>query len=141
MESLKKVDITDQDAVLNGLIELAERDGRVAVLWLYGSRAVGEAQANSDFDLAVAFTMPEGSAWEQGLRPEALALDWAAALNLPSSQISVVDINRAPIHLAVSIMRADRALHIKDPLRLAREENRISSIWDIDHAYEKRRAG
>ncbi|MFN2329438.1 MAG: nucleotidyltransferase domain-containing protein [Chromatocurvus sp.] len=141
MESLQNVEIKNQQIVLDQLAELAARDGEIAVLWLYGSRATGDAQANSDFDLAVAFSTRDGSAWEQRLRSETLALDWAAALGLPSSQVSVVDINSAPAHLAMSIMGADRALHVSDPLRLAREENRISSVWEIDHLYHQRQAG
>lgn len=141
MDPLARIEIESERPLVDQLTQLAAENDDVAVLWLYGSRATGSASADSDIDLAVAFRTQDGDAWERRLRPETLALDWAAALGLPSSQVSVVDINSAPAHLAVNIIRADHVLHVKDPLRLAREENRISSVWEIDHLYEQRHAG
>ena len=141
MKSPVNIDIENESELLDRLVELAREDADIAVLWLYGSRAAGRARPDSDIDLAVAFDNLDGDAWDRRLRPETLALDWAAALRLPSGQVSVVDVNSAPAHLALNIMREDRVLLVKDPLRLAREENRISSVWEIDHLYEQRRAG
>jgi len=41
---------------LESLEELTSSNPDVEVLWLYGSRARGQASTNSDYDLAVAFT-------------------------------------------------------------------------------------
>lgn len=141
MESPANIDIENEGALLDRLVELAEENADIAVLWLYGSRAAGKSRRDSDIDLAVAFAKLDGDAWDRRLRSETLAMDWAAMLRLPSGQVSVVDINSAPAHLALNIMREDRVLHVKDTLRLAREENRISSVWEIDHLYEQRHAG
>lgn len=140
MESPARNEIHNESVLLGALAELAADNADIAVLWLYGSRATGHATVISDIDLAIAFERHDESAWEHRLRPETLALEWAHSLELPSSQLSIVDINTAPIHLALNIIKADRVLYVKDPSRLAREENRISSIWEIDHLYHQRQA-
>jgi len=53
------------------------------VLWLYDSRARGEASATSDYDLAIAFTVYIDDLVERRLGSELLALSWTKALNLP----------------------------------------------------------
>ena len=44
------------------LIELANADAAIDVLWLYGSRARGNATPISDWDLAIAFNSVENAA-------------------------------------------------------------------------------
>jgi predicted nucleotidyltransferase len=128
----------DDQAILTKLTELAAQDDAIAVLWLYGSRAKGTASEESDFDLAVAFKQPGGEPLERRLRPELLAQSWQDALDLPEGLLSLVDINLAPITLAHVIVRTGRALQVNDPLRLAREENRITSMWELDYQYHLR---
>jgi predicted nucleotidyltransferase len=123
------------------LRSLAKREPVVAVLWLYGSQAKGTAQSNSDYDLAVAFRSFPDDAWECRLQPELLAQRWAEQLDLPEDKISVVDINHIPIQLAFSIMQTGNVLQVNDFLRLAREENRISSMWELDHLYHRKHYG
>lgn len=110
-------------------------DQDIAVLWLYGSRARNTATETSDYDLAVAFGKPEKRLIEGRLRPELLAQQWRDQLNLPEGMLSVVDINLAPIPLAMAIVRSGRVLQVNDSLRLAREENRISSMWELDYQF------
>jgi hypothetical protein len=63
--------------------KLAEHDPDIAVVWLYGSHAKGNAHAASDYDLAVAINrFIEDDLIEKRLRPECLALDWQQALGL-----------------------------------------------------------
>ncbi|WP_404298363.1 nucleotidyltransferase domain-containing protein [Halomonas sp.] len=124
--------------IRDALIELATRDDEIAVLWLYGSRAKGTATAQSDYDLAVAFRQFEKDPLERRLRPELLAQAWQDALGLAEDQVSIVDINLAPLTLAHAIIRTGEVLQIKDRLRLIREEHRISSMWEIDHQYHQR---
>jgi len=65
------------DELLQKIVPLAESDPDIAVVWLYGSRAKGNAHASSDYDLAVAFNrFIKDDPIEQRLRPECLALDW-----------------------------------------------------------------
>lgn len=124
--------------LLTDLIDLAIHDDGIAVLWLYGSRAKGHATADSDYDLAVAFRTFETDPLERRLRPELLAQDWQDALGLDEGKLSIIDINLAPLPLAHAVIRTGRVLHANDRLRLIREEQRITSMWEIDHQYHQR---
>ena len=128
----------DSTAIQDALADLASRSDAIAVLWLYGSRAKGTATPGSDYDLAVAFRHFEKDPLERRLRPELLAQAWQDALGLAEDQLSIVDINLAPLPLAHVIIRSGRVLQANDRLRLIREEQRIGSMWEIDHLYHQR---
>ncbi|WP_245598719.1 type VII toxin-antitoxin system MntA family adenylyltransferase antitoxin [Methylomicrobium lacus] len=124
------------DELLQKIVPLAESDPDIAVVWLYGSRAKGNAHASSDYDLAVAFNrFIKDDPIEQRLRPECLALDWQQALGLHDFQLSVVDINQAPIPLAWEIIQADTVIFCRDENRLWRETLRIHSRMELDYAH------
>lgn len=123
---------------LNQLTAFAQDDPDIAILWLYGSRAKGTHEASSDYDLAVAFNERLSDPLDSRLRPEILAMDWAEKLNMGSAQLTIVDINKTPIPLALATVTQGRVLHCKDALRLAREENRITSIWELDYLYHQK---
>ncbi|TFH87176.1 nucleotidyltransferase domain-containing protein [Billgrantia azerbaijanica] len=125
----------DETAMLQALTDLAARDDAIAVLWLYGSRTKGTATPDSDYDLAVAFRTFEKDALERRLRPELLAQAWQDELGVEEGRLSIVDINLAPLPLAHAVIRTGRVLQANDCLRLAREENRITSMWEIDYQY------
>ncbi|WP_300274554.1 nucleotidyltransferase domain-containing protein [Halomonas sp.] len=127
----------DIDTLLEALTDMARREPSVAVLWLYGSHAKGTATAQSDIDLAVAFRDFEQDPLERRLRPELLAQAWQDALGLEAERLSMVDINLAPLPLAHAVIRTGRVLQANDRLRLAREENRITSMWELDHLYHQ----
>ena len=131
----------EANAWLSALAEKAAEDDNIAVLWLYGSRAKGSEQRNSDYDLAVAFNHFPEDPLERRLQPELLGQQWADGLRIEPGQLSVVDINHIPIQLAYSIIQSGQVLQVNDPLRLAREENRITSIWEIDHQYHRKHYG
>lgn len=115
------------------LAALAAAQPEVAVLWLYGSQAKGNAGPHSDWDLAVAFDPVKlADRLEARLRPELLALDWQRALGLAEGQLSVVDINQAPIPLAFAIVDANRVLFCRDQGRRLTEEARIMSQMEIN---------
>jgi len=120
--------------LLQQIAKLAENDPDIAVVWLYGSRAKGNAHAASDYDLAVAFNrFIKDDPVEKRLRPECLALDWQQALGLHDFQLSVVDINQAPIPLAFEIVQADRVIFCRDEDRLWLETLRIHSRMELDY--------
>jgi predicted nucleotidyltransferase len=123
------------------ITHLVSQDHEIELLWIYGSQADGSATPESDYDLAIAFTSPQGNTLESRLRSEVKALEWADQLNLKSSQVSVVDINLAPLPLAMNIINNGVLLHQGSGLRLAREENRITSMWELDHEYHQRQFG
>ena len=114
------------------LAALAAAHPEVMVLWLYGSHAKGNAGPHSDWDLAVAFDPVKlVDSLDNRLRPELLALDWQRALGLAEGQLSVVDINQAPIPLAFAIVDANRVLFCRDLGRRLREEARIMSQMEF----------
>ena len=116
------------------LIALARATPEVQVVWLYGSRAKGNAGPQSDWDLAVAFAPVKlADPLENRLRPELLALDWQRALGVAEGVLSVVDINLAPIPLAFAIIDANTLLFSRDEGRRLQEEARIMSRMEIDH--------
>jgi predicted nucleotidyltransferase len=127
-----------QQAALQRLADLAAGNSAVDVLWLYGSRAKGTWSSGSDFDLAVAFRDMPSEGLERRLRPELLAQDWAGALGLGDTQLSVADINQVPVPLAYAIVTTGQVLFVRSGLRLAREENRATSMWELDHQYHRR---
>ncbi len=117
------------------LAELASSQPEVRVVWLYGSQAKGNAAAHSDWDLAVAFApvkLPD--LLDNRLRPELLALDWQRELGLAEGQISIVDINQAPIPLAFNVIDANCRLYCRDEGRRLQEEARIMSRMELDYS-------
>jgi len=130
-----------QAPMLDRLRSIASETPEIAVVWLYGSQAKGTATSSSDYDLAVAFASPLADPFERRLRPELLAQTWQDALDLPAEKLSVIDIDLAPIPLAMVVVRTGRPLCINDPLRLAREENRITSMWELDYQYHQQQFG
>lgn len=123
------------------LQKLAAATPDVTVLWLYGSRAKGNMAEWSDWDLAVAFSPVKlADALENRVRPELLALDWQRALGLTDGQLSVVDINQAPIPLAFAIVDANRMLFCRDEGRRLSEESRIMSRMELDFLLPEKRS-
>jgi predicted nucleotidyltransferase len=121
------------DKIQTAIIELARQNLDIVIVWLYGSRVKGSANINSDYDVAVAFkAFIKNDPLEKRLRPECLALDWQQALGLHDFQLSIVDINQAPIPLAWQIIEADCVLYCADERRLWQENRRIGSRMEID---------
>lgn len=117
------------------IIQLAKSNDNIELLWLYGSYAKGSVHENSDIDLAIAFKIWENDVIERRLRPELLALDWRHILNLPDGKLSVLDINIAPIPLAMSVLKNGQLWLCKNEYRQAQELQRIMSKWEIDYLY------
>mgnify|MGYP005995579327 CR=1 FL=1 len=127
--------------IIQKIQTMAKKHENVAVLWLYGSRAKGLEQADSDYDLAVAFNHFPDDAWQQRLQPENLAHEWAEELDLEEKKLSVIDINHVPIQLAMAVIEHGKLLQSNNELRLIKEENRITSMWEIDHMYHRKQYG
>ena len=132
----------DFNALKTQIIDLAQANDAIELLWLYGSQAKGKAHKNSDIDLAVAFKVWEKDPLERRLRPELLALEWLHQLNLSEGQLSVLDINQAPIPIAMSVLQSGELLLSKNRSRQFQEQQRIMSKWEIDYLYhyQKQRA-
>jgi hypothetical protein len=125
------------DPIIQALMRLAQAQPNIAALWLYGSRARGDHHANSDYDLAVAFSDWLDDPLERRLRPEVLALDWQQALALDDGMLSVADMGSAPIPLCVSVLTQGKLLTDSQPGERMRQEARILSFWEIDYLHPK----
>ncbi len=117
---------------------LATADSDIFVLWLYGSRAKGTAKADSDYDIAIAFKNFDLSRIDKTLRPQMLAIAWQTPLNLAENMISIVDINRCPLYLAINIINEGQVLVNKNTFRLMKEEARIRSMFEYLQIEQRR---
>lgn len=117
------------------IIQLAQEDENIELLWLYGSYAKGTAHKQSDIDLAVVFKAWEKEVIERRLRPELLALEWQKNLNLKEGKLSVLDMNIAPIPIAMTVLKSGALLLSKNYSRQLQEQQRIMSKWEIDYLY------
>lgn len=124
-----------QSQHLHRLNALAASHSEVAVLWLYGSQAKGNASEHSDWDLAVAFDpVKADSVLDTRIRAELLAMDWQRALGLAEGKLSIVDINLASIPLAFGIINANKLIFSRDEGRRMQEESRIMSQLELDYS-------
>ena len=124
-----------QNQTTKKIIKLAKNTPDIEVLWLYGSRARNKATVHSDYDLAVAFKTYIKDPVERRLRPELLAIKWARQLDV---QLSIIDINQAPLPLAYTIVQDNCLLYSKNDYRKMTEEQKIMSKWEIDYCYHKK---
>ena len=123
------------DNILSHIIDQARATPELQVMWLYGSRAKGNASADSDYDLAAAFSPVKlATPLDTRLRPELLALDWQQAMGIKDGMLSIVDINHAPIPLAFNAI-AGQLLYCRDEARQLMEERRILSRMELDYQY------
>lgn len=120
------------------IIALAHAHDEIDVLWLYGSQADNTAHADSDIDLAVCFNHWIDDALERRLRPELLAMEWQNKLGLKEDELSIVDINQAPLGLAMSVLSYANVLCCKNDSRKMREQQRIMSMWETDFMYHQK---
>lgn len=130
----------DIDPILQQIQQLACQEKNLAVVWLYGSRSKGTASASSDYDLAVAFDSFPEDEWDRRLQPELLQQRWSDALP-EGPPVSIVDINSIPLPLAYSIIQHGVVICVNDGLRLIREENRITSMWEVDYLWHGKHYG
>lgn len=129
----------DFELIKQQFLGLANEDSAVDTLYLYGSRAKGNENKNSDIDIAVIFSQPEDDILERRLRPELLALEWVSALNLKENSLSILDLELAPIPLAMAVLKTGKRLLNKNPSHEFEVSGRIMSKWEIDylHHYKK----
>lgn len=123
------------DSVIQQCIQFAQQNPMIEVLWLYGSRAKGSAQANSDYDLAAALT--SGSAKDTPYYLDEVGYQWAQETQ---QAISIVDINQVPTPLAYNVINEGLVVICKNPLRLHAEQARVWSLWEaFKYEHQKNR--
>lgn len=59
----------------------------------------------------------------------------AKKLNLLEGQLSILDINNAPIPIAITVLQNDELLLSKNISRQLQEQQCIMSKWEIDSLY------
>lgn len=121
------------DPRLSLAAELVSRNADIRSLWLYGSRARGEARQDSDYDFAVTFAQWAPSPLAAVTRVEALRSALATALD---ADVSVVELDRAPVPLAAAIASEGRLLLDRAPVETGWLCQRIWSKWD-DWCYHR----
>jgi len=120
--------------ILSEIKTLASENQEIIVAWLYGSRTRNTAHEQSDFDIAIAFEKPINNVLDNRLRPEVLAIQWQQSTG---ANISILDINLAPIPIAMTVVDDNHVLFGEDTARRFIEEQRIMSMWD-DYQYQVR---
>ncbi|MBI5502280.1 MAG: nucleotidyltransferase domain-containing protein [Deltaproteobacteria bacterium] len=102
----------DVEQRLPRLVEALAGDPRLEALWLFGSRARGEADALSDVDLAALA--------HRAIEPDRLwdcQLEWTgrAVEVLGTDEVAVQALNRLPVALRHGILRDARLLWARSP--------------------------
>ena len=105
---------------------------RVDAVYLYGSRAKQSAHGQSDWDIAVIFTDFETDLSSRLLRPQMLEAALERELNL-YQQISVVDLETAPVYLQYSIVMSALKWFDRNVPHVKRVEQGILSKWEKDY--------
>jgi predicted nucleotidyltransferase len=123
------------------IISLASSDAEVDALWLYGSHAKGNAGPDSDIDLAIIFKSRIDDIFDRRLRPELLAIEWQALLTLPENGLSIVDMDNAPIPLAMGVLQTGKLLLNNNPTHEFNTSRRIMSKWELDYQYHYKTYG
>ncbi|WP_244502845.1 type VII toxin-antitoxin system MntA family adenylyltransferase antitoxin [Marinomonas gallaica] len=126
--------------ITNKLITLASEANNISALWLYGSRAKGNHRPDSDYDLAVLFNDWVKDPLDRRLRPELLAMDWAKALGREEEILSIVDIQNAPIPLAMNII-SGKSLYCDNEGERLNVEGIIMSKAELDYLYHLKHFG
>lgn len=117
------------------IVDLAAQHNDVEILWLYGSYAKGTFHAGSDIDLAVIFKDWQEDIIERRLKSELLGIQWQQELGLKEDDLSILDMEIAPIPLAMSVLSTGKLLLSKNNSRQLKEQQRIMSKWEIDYLY------
>lgn len=97
----------------------------VGTLYLFGSRARGDARPGSDADVAL---LLRASARRPGLRARVRLADaLAAALDVP--RVDVVVLDEMPMELRARVLDEGRPLHRGDEVGRLRFEVETRSVW------------
>ncbi len=102
----------DVDTRIARVAEQLALDERLEAVWLFGSRARGEADALSDVDLAVFARrdLTSSELWDAQIEWTGVAADV-----LGTDEVAVQALNHLPVALRHSILRDARLLWARDP--------------------------
>lgn len=114
------------------IVQIIKTHAQVDAIYLYGSRAKQTAHKNSDWDIAVLFTDYETDLSARALRPQLLEAELERELKL-YNQVSVVDIETAPMYLQYSIIMSAVKWFDSNVPHVRRVEQSILSKWEKDY--------
>ena len=102
----------DVETRLPRLVEALTTDDRIDAIWLFGSRARGEADTLSDVDLAVLAKrdLDASALWDAQLEWTRVAVE-----TLGTDEVLVQALNRLPVALRDPILRDARLLWSRSP--------------------------
>jgi len=116
-----------QQNTIKQLVNLANNNQKIEVMWLYGSRANGTAETNSDYDVAIAFQADKSEENPLQYPCEDLQYQWSKNT---SESIPIVDINKVPTPLAHNVINEGKVIYCNNDLRLHTEQHRVWSKWE-----------
>ena len=114
------------------ITQIIHAHAQVDAIYLYGSRAKQTAHENSDWDMAVIFSEYETDATTRLLRPQLLEAAIERELKL-YNQISVIDLETAPVYLQYSIIMSAVKWFDRNVPHVKRVEQSILSKWEKDY--------
>jgi len=120
------------EALSENITRIIHAHAQVDAIYLYGSRAKQTAHENSDWDIAVIFSEYETDASARLLRPQLLEAAIELELKL-YNQISVIDLETAPVYLQYSILMSAVKWFDRNVPHVKRVEQSILSKWEKDY--------
>jgi predicted nucleotidyltransferase len=118
------------------LIDFLKQQSDVSVAFLFGSRARGDAQA-SDWDIALIFNRRSSSKLDQLARLEQLRSGLSQTLACEADLIDLIDLQRAPLNLCISVAEEGQILTGHSSLELFRFYQRA---WSAQEEFHFRKA-
>ena len=120
------------DMMAENITRVVHAHARVDAIYLYGSRAKQTAHEHSDWDIAVLFSDYETDLSSRLLRPQLLEAAIESDLKL-YNQISVIDLETAPVYLQYSILMSAIKWFDRNVPHVRRVEQSILSKWEKDY--------
>ena len=104
---------TDLSRLTASVAPVFRKDPRIAAAYLFGSRATGDAGAESDTDLAILIS--PGDAEHFSLEDE-LRIEAELSLVLRTDKVDVVLLNRSALPLAFKVIAEGKLLYEVEPI-------------------------
>jgi predicted nucleotidyltransferase len=118
--------------ITENITQIIQVQARIDAIYLYGSRAKLTAHEQSDWDIAIIFSDYETDLSIRLLRPQSLEAVIERELKL-YNQISVIDLETAPVYLQYSILMSAVKLFDRNVPHVKRVEQSILSKWEKDY--------